>query len=41
MGAVKEALSKKVVPELSPEGPIGLRQAAEDNRGYSRQLSPG
>ena len=31
------AFSKKVVPELSTEGPVGLKQAAEDNRECSRQ----
>lgn len=36
-GSVEGACSDKGVPELSPEGPPGLRQAAEDNRGYCRQ----
>lgn len=39
MGAssVKAAFSNKLLPELSPEGPVGLRQAAEDSRGDSRR----
>lgn len=39
MGAssVKGAFSNKLLPELSPEGPVGLRQAAEGSRGDSRR----